>query len=243
MESAMPVTLEPLPLSPILAASRPLAGMTVLVVEDSRFASEAVRLLCLKSGARIRRADSLRAARRHLAGYVPTILIVDVGLPDGSGIELIRDCATANNRIPVILATSGDDRNFVAATDAGADGTLMKPVESLAHFQSTVLDVMPEHLRTDGLRVVSGETIHPDKLALQDDLNHIADVITAADDDDTVDYIAQFLTGVAKSAHDDPLEEAAITLAALRDSGGSIRSELAKVGGLLQDRIQQRVTI
>ena len=239
----MPVTLDPLPLSPMITASRPLAGMTVLVVEDSRFASEAVRLLCLKSGARIRRADSLKAARRHLTGYMPTVLIVDVGLPDGSGVELIRDCAAAHNRIPVILATSGDDRNFVDAMDAGADGTLLKPIESMALFQSTVINALPDDLRPDGLRVVSRETIKPDELAFQDDLSHIADVITTADDDKTISYVAQFLSGVAKIAHDESLEAAASSLAARRDAGESIRSELAAVAGLLQERIRMRAAI
>jgi hypothetical protein len=47
-------------------ADRPRAGMTVLVVEDRRFACEARRLGCLRSGARIRRAASRKSARRHL---------------------------------------------------------------------------------------------------------------------------------------------------------------------------------
>jgi len=239
----MPLTLDPLMMNPVIDSSRPLAGMTVLVIEDSRFASEAVRLLCLKSGARIRRADSLHAARRHLNVYLPGVVIVDLGLPDGSGVDLIHDLATARTRIPVILGTSGDHHNLSAAMDAGADGVLMKPIESLAVFQKAVLDPIPPGQRPAGMRLVSGETVTPDPIAFRDDLAHIADVLTTSDDERTVDYVAQFLTGVARSAHDEALETAAVSLAARRQSGGSIRSELAQVAGILQDRLEGRAIV
>ena len=87
---------------------QPLAGITALLVEDSRCASEAMRLLALKSGARLRRADSLAAAHRHLSVYRPMLVIVDMGLPDGSGAELIGTLARAEPRVPVLLGTSGD---------------------------------------------------------------------------------------------------------------------------------------
>jgi len=239
----MPVTLDPLPKVPCATAARPLAGVTVLIVEDSRFASEAVRLLCLKSGARIRRADSLRSARRHLRVYCPTVVIVDLGLPDGSGVDLIRDLSHAAQRIPVILATSGEERQFVSAMDAGADGVIAKPIESLALFQETVLDHLPLDLHPPGLRVVPEELVEPDEIALHDDLAHIADVLTTSEDGRTIDYITQFLSGVARSAHDDVLESAANALAARRVAGASYGSDLAKVAGLLQARIQGRAAI
>jgi len=64
--------LEYTSLTPAPTATRPLLGLTILVVEDSRFACDAMRLLCLRSGARIRRADCLRSARRHLQVYRPS---------------------------------------------------------------------------------------------------------------------------------------------------------------------------
>ena len=125
-------------------ATRPLLGLTILVVEDSRFASEAMRLLCLRSGARIRRADCLKSARRHLQVYRPSVVIIDLGLPDGSGVDLITELGEKSPRVSVILGTSGDDFGEESAIAAGADGFLSKPVTSLASFQQTLLALLPE---------------------------------------------------------------------------------------------------
>ncbi len=239
----MPTLIDHPPhLSPI-GPPQPLSGLTVLVIEDSRFASEAVRLLCLKSGARIRRADSLGAAHRHLAVYLPTVVIVDVGLPDGSGIDLIRTLAHAVQRIPVILATSGDDRRFPDALDAGADGLLAKPIESLGLFQKTVRDLLPPEQRPGGLRIVPSDVVVPDPIAFHDDLAHIAEVLNGREDARTLDYAAHFLAGVARSAHDGALEQAAERLAQTRARGGCFGTDLARLAGLLQDRLESRAVI
>lgn len=124
-------------------AGRPLLGMTILAVEDSLYASDALRLMCLHSGARIRRADCLRSARRHLRVYRPSVVVVDLGLPDGSGADLIADLTAATPRIPVILGTSGDDFAEDLSVAAGADGFLRKPITSLVRFQEVILSLLP----------------------------------------------------------------------------------------------------
>ncbi len=53
-----------------------------------------------------------------------------------------------------------------------------------------------------------------------------------------VDYVAQFLSGVARSAHDGDLEAAAVALAIRRSEGGSTRSDIARVAGMLQERLE-----
>lgn len=228
---------------PSPTAARPLLGLTVLAIEDSRFACEALRLLCLRSGARIRRADSLRSARRHLQVYRPTVVIVDIGLPDGSGSDLIADLVTAEPRVDVILATSGDPDGEARAKAAGADGFLPKPITSLATFQQTVLNGLPADRQPVGLRAVTDEQIIPDPMAFQDDMAHIADVLNDPDDETALDYVAQFISGVARSAQDKALEQAAEALSKARASGVSVQKETAKLAGLVQQRLTQKVAI
>lgn len=224
-------------------SERPLLGHTVLLVEDSRFASEAMRLLCLRSGARIRRADRLQSADRHLRTYRPTVAIVDVGLPDGSGLDLIRDLATAQPRVPVILATSGDTNLADGAVEAGADGFLEKPITSLGVFQEAILSRLPEDHRPSGPREISREEVNPDQLALRDDLEHVLDVLTSADNDRTFAYATRFLAGLAKTAADMELEEAARDLARLGLNSDGAAGRVTAISGMVEARLQKRAAI
>jgi len=217
---------------------RPLFGLTVLVVEDSRFASEALRLLCLRSGARIRRADSLAAARRHLAAYRPSAVIVDMGLPDGSGAELLAELDAAQPRVGVLLAASGDPGQEAAALDAGAQGFLAKPISRLASFQQAVLAHLPPDFRIEGPRPLPAGDIAPDRIALRDDLAHVAEVLaTSGSDGDTLDYIAQFLSSLAQDAQDRPLGRAATSLAASRASGANPAAAVLALSRLMETRL------
>jgi CheY-like chemotaxis protein len=164
--------------------------------------------MALRSGARLRRANSIQSAKRHLRVYMPSVIIVDVGLPDGSGLDLIRELSNTRPRVAALIGTSGDELHHTATLKAGADVFISKPYESLASFQQTLLNLFPgsEPL---GLRLVSNDMVHPDPAALRDDLYHAKSLIEHDTNKPMCDYLRQFLTGVAKSVGDTHLERAA----------------------------------
>jgi DNA-binding NarL/FixJ family response regulator len=212
-----------------LRSPLPLHGVTLLAVEDSRFASEALRLMCQRTGARMRRADSLGAARRHLAVYRPDVVIVDLGLPDGDGGELIRDLGAPPGFGPAVLATSGDPAMRVPAMAAGASGFLDKPVEDLATFQAAILRLFPGAPLLLAEATIGAQPA-PDPIALTDDLCHVAERLSLDPGQDERRYLAGFLGGLARSARDAGLAQAAgqITMAG---------ASLADIAALIRDRI------
>ncbi len=206
----------------------PLHGLTLLAVEDSRFASEALRLLCQRSGARLRRADSLRGADAHLRLYRPDVVLIDLGLPDGRGDVLIRDLAAQRPRAGIIIGTSGDPAGQNAAMAAGAHGYLEKPIASLAAFQSAILRHLPDR------HMVAGDddgSVAPDMMALCDDLKRAATLAAGDGDAATRRYLAGFVAGVAHSTQD-----AALAAAATAVGDGA---EMASLSHLLRDRIRK----
>ncbi len=235
----MPDLIDDLFLKQKPTSDRPLQGQTVLIVEDSRFASEAVRLLCLRSGARVRRADSLASATRHLATYRPSVVIIDLGLPDGSGISLIEELASAEPSIPVILASSGDDSLREQCIRAGAKGFLTKPINNLAAFQDAILSRLPPEERPNGPRSVPNTVITPDKLAFDDDLSEVAEALSRKPAAEDVAYLAQFIDSIARAADDRALSEAASLLRPSRNHS-SDSSTLARAAGIVRSRVGAR---
>ena len=184
---------------------RPLFGVTILMVEDSRYFSDAVRLMAIRSGARLRRADSLEAAHKHIKIYTPDVILVDIGLPDGSGVEFVREMRDHVPETP-ILAMSGNDENIEDVTSAGAKKFLKKPFFDLAQFQQVVLSVLPEDLAPIGFRPsIVGNAVTPDIESLQDDLTQIRQIlaeIQSVPSSHRAGYCAQFLESVARVAGD-----------------------------------------
>ena len=180
----------------------PLQGVTVLVVEDSRFACDALRLLCQRNGARLRRAENLATAKAHLRVYVPDVMIIDLGLPDGRGEELISLLWRDGNRPGLILATSGQPEGRDGAMAAGADGFLEKPIKSLA----ALVHLLSGETAPFGL---TDQAQHADHLALREDMEHAALSLQRIQTPHLQNYIGGFVLGIATHAGDAPLQAAA----------------------------------
>jgi CheY-like chemotaxis protein len=229
-EVAVPDTdsLSPAP-PPLFGPALPLQGLTILAVEDSRFACEALRLMAQRSGARLRRAENLRDARRHLALYRPDLVLVDIGLPDGPGTALIRELALAPPGGPVVLGLSGDPSQRGAALAAGAVGFLEKPIGGLAEFQSVLLRHLPG--RGEARSDTTNSAPEPDRLALREDLARAAGMLAQGPDAGQRAYLARFLTGIARSTRDAALARAAA------DLPGADEARMAHLSGLVALRI------
>ena len=78
-------------------------------------------------------ADCLAAAREALEGSTPDVLLTDLGLPDGSGADLIRELqARGAPTHAMVITVFGDERHVVGAIEAGALGYLLKDSSSEA---------------------------------------------------------------------------------------------------------------
>ncbi len=100
---------------------------TVLVVEDEPQIRRFVRSALEAEGWQVHEAGTLREGLSAAGTRRPDLLVLDLGLPDGDGVELIRD-VRGWSAVPIILLSARtEETEKIAALDAGADDYLTKP--------------------------------------------------------------------------------------------------------------------
>jgi two-component system KDP operon response regulator KdpE len=103
------------------------AGPLVLVVEDEPQMRRFLRASLTSHGFRLVEAETSQEAMAQATTHSPDIVLMDLGLPDGDGIDLTRRLREWS-RVPVIvLSARGREEDKVEALDAGADDYLTKP--------------------------------------------------------------------------------------------------------------------
>ena len=116
----------------------------VLVVDDHALNLKLLERLLEREGREVRGADSVAAAERALAEEEPAMIVLDVNLPDGSGLELTRrlkaEPRTAS--IPIVACTaavlpSDEDE----AMEAGCDAFVAKPID-LRRFSEVISSIL-----------------------------------------------------------------------------------------------------
>jgi len=128
----------------------------ILVVEDDPATLGWLRAeLGALPGAEVNGCASVAEARRWLETHTPHIVLTDLGLPDGSGIEVIGLALRLHPRCEVlVISIFGDERHVVSAIEAGASGYLLKDsslqplAEQLQHLRDGGSPLSPQIART-----------------------------------------------------------------------------------------------
>lgn len=110
----------------------------ILIVEDDRALGDGLCLALGSSEAEPSLCRTLSAARSALEAEDFDLLVLDVNLPGGSGLSLLRELRAVSNPVPVILLTANDmEMDIVAGLESGADDYVTKPF-SLAVLRARV---------------------------------------------------------------------------------------------------------
>ncbi len=101
----------------------------ILLVDDEAQLRRLLRSALEEAGYTVREAETGRTALGEIALHTPDLMILDLGLPDIPGEEVLRAMRPLTSAPVLILSVLGHEKSKIAALDAGADDYLTKPFE------------------------------------------------------------------------------------------------------------------
>ena len=99
----------------------------ILIAEDEAEIRRFVRLSLEAEGHEVHEADGVKRGLIEAGTRRPDLVVLDLGLPDGDGVDLIRDLRQWSAVPVIVLSARGGESDKISALDAGADDYLVKP--------------------------------------------------------------------------------------------------------------------
>jgi two-component system KDP operon response regulator KdpE len=123
-----------------------LAMHLVMVVEDDKAMQEVLRILFEGSGFRVVVSETARQGENNARLHRPDIVVVDLALPDGDGISVIKSIRVWSPMPIIVLSARAAESDRVAALEFGADDYVVKPF-SAPELMARVRAVLRRHVR------------------------------------------------------------------------------------------------
>jgi DNA-binding NtrC family response regulator len=114
----------------------------VLIIEDEAALASALGILVERMGHVAIKAPSAALGQRALEEDAPALVLLDIGLPDESGMEVLRRIRERSDTLPVLVITAhGNLQNAVEAKKRGASDYLVKPLD-LPELQARITELL-----------------------------------------------------------------------------------------------------
>jgi two-component system KDP operon response regulator KdpE len=117
------------------------SAATILVVDDEQPIRRMLRTSLSAQGYHVVEAETARQGLSQFRHHKPDVIVLDLGLPDLDGLDVIRELRSSSAVPIVVLSGRGDEKAKVAALDLGADDYVTKPVgieELMARLRAAI---------------------------------------------------------------------------------------------------------
>ena len=132
----------------------------IVIVEDDKDLNSGLCKALKEEGRSIVSVDTIKAAREQIFLAPPSLVLLDINLPDGNGLDLLKEIKESSLNVPVIMLSANDtDSDVVKGLDLGADDYVTKPF-SLSILRARVNTQLRKHESGD-----SKDRIETDKFS------------------------------------------------------------------------------
>lgn len=137
----------------------------ILIIEDEQSIRRSIELSLQKEGYEVKGAGTIEEAENVTKEFIPELLLCDINLPDGSGLDYIKSIRTKTNAHIILLTALDRETDMVMGYDAGADDYIAKPFSLLVLTMKINAYFRKE--KSNGNQTIESRNVKIDKAAIK----------------------------------------------------------------------------